>query len=313
MNNWIQYQSHQVTNLVQTAEERARAIPLIGILLQAARAYGEDCCSQLAAALSYYALLSIFPLMLFLFAVASFFIPTDRVVRTLAGFFTANLPLSTTLLYSNLQEVTRLRGAITIVTAAGFIWSASSVFNVIQIGINRAFRVQRDRPMWRQQLVSFGMVFIISLIFGLSLLVTTWIRLAIHYRVLQRNTLFTDALPIIGTILLSTTVFGLLYRYVPYDPVIRWRMVWLAALIAAALWEIAKLVFAWYLTSYALLNMVYGSAGAVIAIMLWGYVTAAILLFCAEFAAIQAGTRQRARTGDEWWSIVERRRQKEEG
>jgi len=306
MNNWIQQQTSQGTNLVHAAEEPARAILAIGVFLQAARSYSEDDCSQLAAALSYYALLSIFPLMLFLFTVASYFIPADRVVRTVASFFTANLPVSTTLLYNNLEEVTRLRGAITIVTAVGFIWSASSVFDVLQIGINRAFRVQRDRPMWRQRLVFFGMVAIVSLIFGLSFVATTWIRLAVHYRVLQRHTLFTETLPIIGTILLSTIVFGMLYRYIPYDSVIRWRKVWLAAVIAAGLWEIAKSVFAWYLTNYALLNMAYGSVGAVIAIMLWGYLTAAILLFCAEFAAIQAGARQRATTGDEWWSIVER-------
>jgi membrane protein len=304
MNHWFERQSQRALNLVQTAEAHAQMIPGINVLIQAVRAYGEDHCSLLAASLSYYALLSIFPLMLFLFAVASYFIPPDRVAHSVAGFFTANLPFSTTLLQNNLQEVTRLRGVVTLVAAAGFVWSASGVFEAIQVGINRAFRVPRPRPLWRQRLVSLVMVFFVGLLFGLSFALTTAMRLMVHYHVLRPHTLFTDALPTIGTLILSTIVFLLLYRFIPADSGIGWRDVWLSALIAAALWEIAKLIFAWYLTNYALLNLVYGSVGAVIAIMLWSYVTAAILLLGAEIAAVKAGARQREKKGNEWWALV---------
>ena len=104
--------------------------------------------------------------------------------------------------------------------------------------------------------------------------------------------------------LIGAAVFGLLYRYLPYDPAIRWRAVWPGALIAAVLWEIAKLGFTWYITNLAVLNMVYGSVGAVIAVMLWGYLTAVIMLFGAELASVASGTRRRVETGKEWWSLV---------
>jgi membrane protein len=90
-----------------------------------------------------------------------------------------------------------------------------------------------------------------------------------------------------------------LYRYIPYDPTIRWKDVALPALAAAALWEGAKLVFAWYISNLATLNLVYGSLGTIIALMLWGYISAVILLGGAELAAVMSGARSRAQLGGE--------------
>jgi membrane protein len=304
LNNPFEQHAQRLSNLVHTARTRADTIPLLGSIIQAANAYSEDRCSILAASLSYYALLSIFPLMLFLISIASSFFPPDRVVRDVSGFFAANFPSSTNFLRTSLEQIVRLRGATTLAAAVGFLWSASGVFDIIQLSINRAFRVQRPRPVWRQRLISLLMVFSVSLLFGISLALTTAIRLAVQYRWIVRHSLWSDALPTVGAIILSTAVFGLLYRYIPFDPAIRWRDVWLGAVLAALLWEIAKLAFTWYITNYALLNLVYGSVGAIIAIMLWGYITAVIMLFCAEFNAVRAGARLRAKQGDEWWALV---------
>jgi membrane protein len=126
----------------------------------------------------------------------------------------------------------------------------------------------------------------------------------VQYRIIERHTLLTDTIPVVGGLLSGASVFGLLYRYMPYDSSVRWRGVWLGALIAGVLWEIAKLGFAWYLANFALLSMVYGSVGAVIAVMLWSYLSAAILLIGAEFAAVMTGARRREKTGREWWAIL---------
>ncbi len=143
-----------------------------------------------------------------------------------------------------------------------------------------------------------------GVLFVLSFAITTAMRLAVHYRIVERHSLVTDTLPIAGGLLSGILVFGVLYRYLPYDSSVRWRDAWLGAVVAGVLWEIAKLGFAWYLTNFALLSMVYGSVGAVIAVMLWGYVTAVIMLIGAEVAAVRSGARQREKTGKEWWAIV---------
>jgi membrane protein len=304
MNHLIEQQSKNVVGLIHAVETRASANPLLHTLIQAARAYSEDHCSLIAAALSYYALLSIFPLMLLLLSEASNFFPPDRLVRAITSFIAADLPVSATFLQTTLKEVIQLRGAVTTVSAIGFLWSAAGVFDMIQLGINRAFRVQRDRPRWRQRLVSMGMVISISFLFAISLLITTGFRLGIHYHLIERHDALVEIVTAVGTFLISIGVFGLLYRHLPFDAHIGWRQVFLGAVISAILWETAKLIFAWYVTNYALLNLVYGSIGAVIAIMLWCYVTAAIMLIGAEVAAVTAGARQREKKGDEWWAIT---------
>jgi membrane protein len=248
-------------------------------------------------------LLSIFPLMLLLVSEASNFFPTDRLVRAITSFIATDLPISATVLQNTLKEVIQLRGAVTTASAIGFLWSAAGVFDMIQLGVNRAFRVQRVRPRWRQRLVSLGMITSISLLFGLSMLITTAIRLGVHYRVFERHDAWVDVTTTVGTFLISIGIFGMLYRHIPYGARNSWRNILLGAVISAILWETAKLIFAWYVTNYALLNLVYGSIGAVIAIMLWSYITSVIMLIGAEIAAVTAGARQHERKGDEWWAI----------
>ena len=304
MNNLIEEHSQRVLQFAQSFETRAHAIPVVGALIDVAHAYGEDHGSVLAAALSYYALLSLFPLALFILAVASQFGAADEATRQVTRFVASYLPSGALEVRTALEEVVRLRGALTLAGAVSFIWSASGVFDTMQLGINRAFRVSALRPMWRQRLFSIVMVFGAGVLFALSFAITTAVRLAIHYRLLQRSNLTFEILPIAGALILGTLVFGMLYRYTPYDSRIRWRAVLPGAIVAAALWEIAKLIFAYYLTHFALLNMIYGSVGTIIAIMLWGYVTAIILLIGAEIAAVYSGARQREKTGKEWWAVV---------
>ena len=304
MSHFIEQQSECVMNLAHIAGERANSIAPINVLLQAVRAFGEDRCSLLAAALSYYALLSLFPLALFILAVASQFVETETATRAVTRFIAAYLPSGAVMVRSTLEQVTRLRGALTLVSAAGLLWSGSNVFDTIQLGINRAFRVPNQRPLWRERIVSLGMVMGAGILFALSFVMTTALRLALHYRLIHRDTLLFDVLPIAGSLLLGTGIFGMLYRHLPFHSNIRWRDVWPSALSASVLWEIAKLIFAWYITNLALLNMVYGSLGTIIAVMLWGYISAAILLIGAEIAAVQTGARQRDKTSKEWWAVV---------
>ncbi len=304
MNNLIEQQSQRVQRFTQSLGERIDTLPVVSPLIQVARAFDEDRCSLFAAALSYYGLLSIFPLMLFLVALSSLFIPPNIAIRSISSFIGGNLPVSASVLQNNLQQVESLRGPVSILGIAAFLWSASGVFDLIQTGVNRAFRVLRPRPVWRQRIFSFLMIGGVGVLLALSLLVTASIRFAIQNHLLQRHDVLIGVLTTLSAVILSVVVFGLLYRYVPYHSAIRWRHVWLSAVVSAALWEIAKQLFAWYLTNLAPLNLVYGSVGTIIAIMLWGYITGVIMLLGAEITAVRMGLRQHEFTGKEWWGTV---------
>ncbi|MBI5301370.1 MAG: YihY/virulence factor BrkB family protein [Chloroflexi bacterium] len=287
MNPWFENQVQRVSYFVKTTETRAQAMPFIGALALAWRAYRADQCATLAAALAYYALLSIFPLALFVLTMASLFLDSDQAMRAVTGLISGYVPAGAQMIRATLQEVIRLRGALTVAAIAGFVWSAAGVFDLMQLGIHRAFKMEHTQPAWRRRVQSLAMVIGAGGLFGLSFVTTAAIRMSVHYGVLQRRDILPQVLPVLGALILGFLVFVVLYRFVPGRRA-SWRTVWFGALIAAILWEIAKLGFAWYITNFALLNLVYGSVGAIIALMLWGYISAAILLYGAEIAAVRS-------------------------
>jgi len=304
MIDFVRRQSERATAAMQSIETRARKFSLVDLIWSTLQAYADDQCSTIAAALVYYALLSIFPLALFVITMTSAFVSSENVVRNVTAFFSSGMPFSAQLLERSVQEVARARGALTILAAGGFLWSALSIFDMIQRGINRAFRVPRSRPKWRQSIISIAMVAGVGILFAVSFTITTYVRLSAPARFLARGNSGLDIVSHISTLVISVIIFALLYRYIPYDDTLRWRDVWLGAVFAAIAWEIAKVLFAWYLTDYATLNLVYGPLGAVIALMLWSYLTASILLFGAEIVAVRSGAHKRARQGNEWWAIT---------
>jgi membrane protein len=89
---------------------------------------------------------------------------------------------------------------------------------------------------------------------------------------------------------LAFIAFTILYKSFPHAQV-KWRDALLAALLAALAWHTAKYLYELYLVHFARFNLVYGSVGAVIGLLLWGYISASIVLFCAELAAMRAYKR----------------------
>ena len=187
MSNFVEEQTGRALHFAQALETRVRTVPAADVLIGALRAFSEDRCSMLAAALSYYALLSLFPLALFLLTVASQFISVDVATREVSRVIASYLPSGALMVRNALEQVTRLRGELTLVSAAGFLWSASGVFDAIQLGVNRAFRVSTPRPIWRQRLVSIGLVVSASILFATSFSLTTVMRQIFQSRVLVRG------------------------------------------------------------------------------------------------------------------------------
>jgi len=87
--------------------------------------------------------------------------------------------------------------------------------------------------------------------------------------------------------LLAFVVVLLLYRFMPYVKP-RWRDIWVGALFAAAGFELVRVVFIWYVKNFSTYNLVYGPVGTVIALLMFVYLTAWVLLFFARFCAVKA-------------------------
>jgi membrane protein len=183
--------------------------------------------------------------------------------------------------------------------AALSIWAASDVIVGLMSGFQAAYRTPNRRSFWRQRLVAISLVFsvLLPLVAASALLV---FASNVEYSLLFWAGLLPD-LPILANIavfaarLLSSSVAitlavlvtNGLYSYAPSLPK-RWDRVWLGTLVATFLWTPATLGFGWYARNIASYNIMYGSIGAAIALLVWLYLLSLIALFgCACNAELE--------------------------
>jgi membrane protein len=278
--------SNRIAQTVARIMVSLRRFYLVAVVLDAMDAFNRNQMSLLAASLSYYALLALFPLLLVLVGGASFFIAEDVALEAVMRFAGQYLPGVENQVRAILHQVVDLRGTATVIGLLTLLWSASGVFDVLQQALNRAWRASVPRAFWLQRLFSIAVIAILGAFFLVSILVSSatmdflsgLFGDAFDARAWQR-----DAANWLG-FALSVVVIFLLYKFFPHARV-TWRAALGGALAAAVLWQIAKFGYVVYLGYFSRLNFVYGSLGAVIGLMLWGYLSAAIILWGAELAA----------------------------
>jgi membrane protein len=250
-----------------------------------------------AAAIAYYTLFSVFPLTLLLVSLGSFVLDSQQAQEAALTAVGTYLPFATELVQRNIERVLELRGTASVIGIVGFVWAASGVFGSLSRAINLAWDLERPRPAWAERALAAGLVLLVALLFSLSLFSTAAFEVVAHLaRVFLPETpisgftlleLASRVLPYVFTILL----FSFLYAVLPSTRV-GWMEVLPGAVMASLAWEAAKNGFTVYLGSFASYNLVYGSLGAVIALLLWSYISGLIILLGAEFT-VQYARRQR--------------------
>jgi membrane protein len=172
--------------------------------------------------------------------------------------------------------------------------------------------VTERRGFVKEAATAVGLVLMVGLVFIASLALSTGLRLAADVVVPGTGSTIGSLpliFPIVGLVLPYAVAFGLftfIYKIVPHRHM-TWRQVWPGAMVASILFEIGKQLFAWYLSTFANFSLVYGSIGAVIALVTWSYYAAIVLLVGAVLNAVL--TRQSANAaGSGRPSEVDRRR-----
>lgn len=244
----------------------------------------------LAASIAYYTLLSVFPLILGLLAIVGAVVADPatkaRLVRSIAAAF----PGSESVIVATVDQVVHGSGSAGIIATLGLIWSASGVFTAITTAIDTIWRVPEHRSRLQSAVVAVGLVLGVGLIVVVSLLVSALLAVAAELRLpllnlsLARVPLLLPFASVIVPFALTVGVLCLLYRFVPNLP-LGWSAAWPGAVLAGTLLDLGKEVFVWYLTRVAHLNAIYGSIGTVIALLVWAYYAALILLIGAAFNA----------------------------
>ena len=285
--------SYIATHLRQTAQpiaDRLLAIPAIALIVRTAQEVSDDDATHMAAGVAYYAILSLFPLMLGLIALLGMFIESESVRAQLFDFFHTHLPASTDELEDNIEAIADLRGPLGILGMLGLFWTASAIFGGITRAVNRAWDIHKDRPFYVSKLRSMAMAMGVGLLFLTSVSLTNAIEAlgsidlpGVGRPVFLENNVINiviRALPFA----FSLCIFMLIYKYLP-NTAVRWKYVWPGAILAAVAFEISKNLFIFYLHNFADYEKVYGSLGSIIALLVWIYVSAFILIVGAEFSS----------------------------
>lgn len=279
-----------ITQLWQQSVDTAhnlnqRANGWLGVLAGAAREALKPDAGLTAAAIAYYALLSLFPVTILSISIASFafgpMIGEQLIVRRLE--FIA--PYLGHLLGQNLTEIIQTRGPVSVLALVGLVWSASTIFTTLTQTLNKIWINKRNRPVWKQR--SLGILFVLIFVGPVLFMASFAGSVYANIRIWLPN----EIIPLIGLIrlgvavLLDIALFMFIYILLPHGAS-TWREVLPGAIGAGLLWEFAKNAFLLFVSTYiSMSNLVYGSVSAIIAFLLWAYVSGIIFLFGAFLSA----------------------------
>jgi membrane protein len=266
-----------------------------------------DNCPHLAASISFYVLLSLFPLTLALVSMLGFISNSPetqaRIIEGIGNF----LPVSRDFITSSIHSVVSTRAVTGAIAIIGLIIAGNAVFSAVRKSLNAAWGIRQPRPFLTERLVEFCMLLGAAILLFLSVAVTSALSVVQQMHITAFGThsgLFWNLVSgAIATVALFI-VFLLLYKFVP-NTKIRWRDIWLGALLAAIGFEVTKSIFVWYIADFAQYNLIYGPIGGLVALLIWVYVSAVIFLFCAKMTAVHS--RKPAPTAEilaKLWTVV---------
>ena len=271
---------------------------IIPLLKESLKEFGADNGSLLAASVSFNLLLSIFPLALAVVYIAGSFAASpytqDEIIRGI-GYL---LPVSRQLISSTVTGVAAARGAIGVLAFIGLIWGGIAFFNSIRASLNTAWGIRKPLPLLKGQLINLIMMVGAAILLFLSVLITVFLSTVSEQGIpvpgaeTVRGDLLERLLANILATALAFIVFLLLYKFIPsVRP--KWKDIWLGALAAAICFEITKIIFLVYLRVFNPYNLVYGSIGALIAFLMWTYLSALVFLFIAKVMHVNLEMRSR--------------------
>ncbi len=268
----------------------------LGIWRQAFARFHRVQGPEAAAAVAYYAIFSLFPLILSLISIAGFLLKGQEAVDLVMEFIAQILPTSPVGLEETLRQVVARRDLTGIIGIAGLWFSASGVFKTLARNINRAWpNTNWHNPIYSQML-AFGLIAILATMMILWVIWSSLIGwlIAQDFPTLDRYLHFhqyvLNPLARLFPVLAAFLLFLILYHWLPNTQV-RWREAFWGALFASLTWGLLTSGFNWFLRSgMANYDVLYGSLGTSIALLTWVYSSSIVILFGAHLSASIART-----------------------
>ncbi len=250
------------------------------------RKFSGDNGFLLAAAVSFYGFLSLFPLLLLAAGVLAFFVGSPEnagalLARSVGKFVVGE---STRAI---IDQMIHGRNAATGIGLVVLLWSGTSAIVVLEQAMNLAWSATAKRAYITRRAIALLTLLVIAVLGVLSFGISALIRIAgstdVSYLLWLRE--ITPALKYPLPALASITLFVMIYKILP-NARVSWKTALVGGVFAGVMWEIAKHVFTFYVVHFPGHNQVYGSLASVILLMLWLDYSAVIAIIGAEFASL---------------------------
>jgi membrane protein len=250
-----------------------------------------------AASIAYYSLLSLFPFFMLALTVLAGMANNDNDREVVLGFVLRYFPEQFEFIRTQLDAFARNAVTFGVGGTIALVWGALGVFGAVSTAVNYAWGVEKQRSFWKHKLFSFLMLLVAATMMIVAMMLVsaskvvgaTWFAGVLAH--------FPGLLVLRGfavrhaTTLLFILVVGFVYYFVP-NAKVRFRDVWIGAVVTGLMWKGALEGFSWYMRDMTRFTRVNGSVAAVVVFLVWVYVQAVILLYGVEFTAAYARLRR---------------------
>ncbi len=280
----------------------ARLNGALDILRIAARNFNIARAPEAAASMAYYTFFSIFPLILVLVSFASFVLKSQFVQDQILSFIIDIFPISPELILTNIENVLSKRGAVGLLALIGLMWSASNMFNTISLNIDRAWPNSVAHSFIERRVMGFailvGLAILVIILWFLNALIKIDFidHLIVFFKVPILSTSLWEILALIAPRAFRLLMYWIMFQWLPKASVKPMEAL-VGAMFTLVSSELITLVMNWYLSSqWVRYELIYGSLGRIIALLLWIYFSSFLILFGAHISsAVAEVTRKKSK------------------
>jgi membrane protein len=255
---------------------------MIGLLIkQSVVDFIEDNGPQWAAAVSYYALLSAFPLMLAIITIGMTFLPQEAIISMLTEVLGDFIPEGEDELEAIIEGAMAARTGVGAFSILLLLWSGSRVFGVVTRALNIFYDVDEAYGFVKKTLIEILMLLSIGLLFVVAL-ASRWIleTFLLELDIFSHNLVSQAVTVLVPFGLLLVSLF-FMYRFVPRRTV-NWKAALAGAVVATTAFTIARPLFWYYVQEFAAYELVYGPIAVVAILIFWGWLVSLFVLFGGE-------------------------------
>jgi membrane protein len=249
-----------------------------------------------SASIAYYALLSLFPFLLLAVSVLGAITANENARQATLDFVLRYFPTRLEFVSTQLSALQRTEVPLGLFGGLALVWAALGFFSAVSTAVNAAWKVERQRSYLKHKLVAFmmllaacGLLALTLVLFSASQVVgASWFA-TVLYQFPWLAELRSFGVNWGATLALILAV-GLVFYFVP-NAKVRFRDVWVGAVLTGLLWRAAFEGFSWYVRDLKRFS-IHGSIGTVVIFLLWVYVSSVILLYGVEFTAAYSRLRR---------------------